>query len=423
MATSPGVLASGEFKASRPLQSDQVEGLLRLQKAAQKITSILDLDELIDKIVNDVAHSFGCVEANLYLSDVERDEMVLTGSCGCTIHGKGQRLKIGKQGMVGYAAATGQMRYAPDVRRDQYYIACEESTMSEVAIPLLVEGHLVGVFSASHTELDAFPAEQLRLLQALCVHIAVAIHNARRFQHERHERQKMSRDAHEARTIQQGLFPKSSPFIPGFVISALCVPAGAVGGDWYDFIPFDDGCWGLVLADVAGKGTGAALLMSATRGMLRSLAETCTGPAEVLTKLNRLLAEDFPSGRFVTMVYAVLNPTLRTLTFASAGHLRPLLVNGHGPRFLESERGVPLGLGFGNFSESKVHLPEGSRLVFYSDGITETESTEGEEYGAGRLQEHLQQPDVSADSILADVRRFANGAELQDDATVIFLKT
>jgi phosphoserine phosphatase RsbU/P len=423
MATSPEVLASGEFNASRPLQSDQVEGLLRLQKAAQKITSILDLDELIDKIVNDVAHSFGCVEANLYLNDVEREEMVLAGSCGCTVHGKGQRLKIGKQGMVGYAAATGQMRYAPDVRRDQYYIACEESTMSEVAIPLLVERQLVGVFTASHTELDAFPAEQLRLLQALCVHIAVAIHNARRFQHERHERQKMSRDAHEARTIQQGLFPKSSPYIPGFVISGLSIPAGAVGGDWYDFIPFDDGCWGLVLADVAGKGTGAALLMSATRGMLRSLAETCTGPAEVLTKLNRLLAEDFPSGRFVTMLYAVLNPTLRTLTFTSAGHLRPLLVNGHGPRFLDSERGVPLGLGFGTFSESKVHLPEGSRLVFYSDGITETESQEGEEYGAGRLQEHLQQPDVSAESILADVRRFANGAGLQDDATVIFLKT
>jgi len=392
MATSPGVLTSGEFNASRLLQIDQVEGLLRLQKAAQKINSILDLDELIDKIVNDVARSFGCVEANLYLNDVDRGEMVLTGVCGCTVHGKGQRLGIGKQGMVGYVAATGQMRYAPDVRLDQYYIACEESTLSEVAIPLLVEGQLVGVFSASHTELDAFPPEQLRLLQALCMHIAVAINNARRFQQERHERQKMTREAHEARAIQQGLFPKSSPYIPGFAIS------------------------------VAGKGTGAALLMSATRGMLRSLAETCTSPAEVLTKLNRLLAEDFPSGRFVTMLYAVLNPTLRTLTFASAGHLRPLLVNGHGARFLDSERGIPLGLGFGNFSESKVHLPEGSRLVFYSDGITETEGPEGEQYGAGRLQEHLQQPDVSAESILADVRRFANGAGLQDDATVIFLK-
>lgn len=422
MATSPEVLSSGEFNSSRPLQIDQVEDLLRLQKAAQKISSILDLDELIDKVVNDVARSFGCVEANIYLHEEERGEIALAGVCGCTVYHKGHSLKIGKEGMAGYVAATRQMRYAADVRKDEYYISCEETTLSEVAIPLLVEGKLVGVFSASHPELDAFPPEQLRLLQALCVHISVAINNARRFQHERNQRQKMISEVHEARTIQQGLFPKSSPYIPGFAISGLSIPAGAVGGDWYDFIPFDDGSWGLVLADVAGKGTGAALLMSATRGMLRSLAETCVGPAEVLTKLNRLLVEDFPSGRFVTMLYAVLNPNLRTLTFASAGHLRPLLVNGHGARFLDSERGIPLGLGFGNFSESKVHLPEGSRLVFYSDGITETESPGGEEYGAGRLQAHLEQPDVSAKSILEDVRRFANGAGLHDDATVIFLK-
>ena len=220
-------------------------------------------------------------------------------------------MKVGKEGMVGYVASTLQMRYAPDVRQDPYYIACEESTLSEVAIPLLVDGKLVGVFSASHHELDAFPREQLRMLQGLCDHLAVAVHNARRFQHERHERERMSQEEREARIIQQALLPKSSPYIPGFAISGLSIPAGAVGGDWYDFISFDDGCWGLVLADVSGKGTAAALLMSATRGMLRSLAQTCSGPGEVLTRLNRLLVEDFPSGRFVTMLFAVLNPSTR----------------------------------------------------------------------------------------------------------------
>src|SRR5713101_1033964 len=422
MATSPSVLTSGELSSSRLLQIDQVEGLLRLQKAAQKINSILDLDELIDKIVNDVARSFGCVEANLYLNDVDRGEMVLTGVCGCTVDGKGQRLGIGKQGMVGYVAATGQMRYAPDVRLDQYYIACEESTLSEVAIPLLVEGELVGVFTASHTELDAFPPEQLRLLQALCTHIAVAINNARRFQQERHERQKMTREAHEARAIQQGLFPKSSPYIPGFAISGLSIPAGAVGGDWYDFIPFDDGCWGLVLADVAGKGTGAALLMSATRGMLRSLADTCTSPAEVLTKLNRLLAADFPSGRFVTLIYAVLDPANRTLRFASAGHLPPLLVTTDGASFLQSELGMPLGLTRGEFSDTQILLGEGSRLLFYSDGITEAAGPNDEEYGPERLRNHVVGVNASTESVLADVRRHVNGVGLQDDATVILVR-
>ncbi len=134
-----------------------------------------------------------------------------------------------------------------------------------------------GVFTASHPELDAFPRQQLRILQALCDHVAVAVYNARRFQSERAERETMSREAQEARIMQQALLPKSSPYIPGFMISGLSVPVNAVGGDWYDFIPFPDGRWGLVLADVSGKGTAAALLMSATRGMLRSLAEACRG--------------------------------------------------------------------------------------------------------------------------------------------------
>src|ERR1039457_4764896 len=153
-----------------------------------------------------------------------------------------------------------------------------------------------------------------------------------------------------SRIIQQALLPRTSPFIPGFVVSGWSLPAGAVGGDWYDFIPMSQGRWGLVLADVSGKGTAAALLMSATRGILRSLVEAACTPGEVLAKLNRLLVEDFPAGRFVTMVYGVLDPVKRTLTFANAGHLQPLLVTGTSAQFLDVERGIPLGLGPGDFS-------------------------------------------------------------------------
>jgi phosphoserine phosphatase RsbU/P len=424
VATTPRTIVA-EQQALRQLPFEQVDDLLRLQKAAQRITSILDLDALIDSVVNDVARSFGFVDADIYLHDEERKELVLAcahGCAGCAVHGNGHSLKIGKEGMVGYVAATGQMRYAPDVRKDPYYIGCEESTLSEVAIPLHVEGQLVGVFTASHHQLDAFPLEQLRLLQALCSHIAVAVHNARRFQKERNEREAMSREASEARVIQQALLPKSSPYIPGIVVSGLSIPAGAVGGDWYDFIPLEDGRWGLVLADVSGKGMAAALLMSATRGMLRSLAEASCPPSEVLGKLNRLLVEDFPAGRFVTMVYAVLDPAKRTLTFANAGHLRPLLITGEGSRFIDSEKGMPIGLGFGDFSEVEVPFPHGSRILFYSDGITEAVNGKDEEYGLQRLQDHVRGPEASAESLLGDVRSFANGVGLTDDATVIFVK-
>jgi len=394
--------------------------LVRLQKFAQRITSTLDIEELVPRIVDEVAASLGCVEINLYLRDPENSEFVLAGVRGCSLYGKGHRLQAGS-GMVGHVAATGKMHYAPDVTRDPYYVACEPDTRSEVAIPLQREGDLVGVFTASHCELDAFCPDQLRLLQGLCAHVAVAVHNARRFGDEREQRERMSREAEEAQAIQQALLPRTSPLIPGFRVSGLSIPAGSVGGDWYDFIPLSDGRWGLVLADVSGKGTAAALLMSATRGMLRSLAQTGSGPAEVLTRLNNMMIEDFPCGRFVTMVYAEFDPPTRVLRIANAGHLAPLLVEPSGYRWLNHEHGLPLGISASKFSETEVTLGKHSRIAFYSDGITEAEIDSGEEYGPERLLAHMQSPDVTPEGLLADVRKFANGTGLRDDATVILV--
>jgi len=424
MAAQPS-LVGNEFTLQpvQPVPSNLAEELQRVQKTAQTISSILDLDQLIERIVNEVAQWFGCVEASIFLHDEERHEMVLASVRGCRIHGKGHRLKIGQEGMVGHVAATVRMHYAPDVRKDKYYIGCEHETLSEVAIPLCVGDRLVGVFTASHTELDAFTRPMLRILQALCDHVAIAIHNALRFGEERAERVAMDRDAQEARSIQQALLPKSSPYIPGFAISGLSVPARAVGGDWYDFIPFPDGRWGIVLADVSGKGTAAALLMSATRGMLRSLAEACCSPGEVLTKLNKLLVDDFPAGKFVTLVYAVLDPATRSVVFANAGHLRPLFIDDRGEHFLDVERGLPLGLGCGDYSETMISLSEGSKLVFYSDGITEAVNGSDEEYGASRLAEHAVKPGASAVSLVDEVRSFANGAGVRDDASAVFVST
>ncbi len=399
-----------------------IDDLLRVQKASHQINSLLDLDQLIDRIVNDVARSFGLVEANIYLYEPDREELVLAGVHGCTMYEKGHCLRLGKEGLVGYAAATGLMRYAPDVDDDPYYIACEPSTRSEVAIPLMVDARLVGVFTASHPQLDAFSPQQLHVLQALSHHIASAVRNARLYEQMSNEHKLMTRDALEARSIQQALFPKTSPYIPGFAICGLCIPAGAIGGDWYDFVPMYDGRWGLVLADVSGKGTAAALVMAATRGVLRSLAEESCTPSEVLRKLNQLLIADLPPERFVTMVYAVLDPAERTLTLASAGHLQPLLINGHEARFLPTDEGMPLGLGPGEYSETEIKLTPGSRLVFYSDGITEAIGPDEQEYGQQRLKEHLLQPEASAESLLEDVRTFANGCGLHDDATVITIE-
>lgn len=421
MATAPRTDLDFRALPSPEASTLKIAELVRLQKFAQRITSSLDLHEIVQRITEEVAALLGCVEINVYLHDKPNGELVLCGTCGCTAHHRGHRLKVGTEGMVGYVAATRQLRYAPDVSRDPYYMACEHDTRSEVAIPLHVEDDLIGVFTASHCEIDAFSPAQIRLLQSLCSHVAVAVQNARRYHDERDQRERMSREAEEARAIQQALLPRSSPLIPGFAVSGLSISAGAVGGDWYDFIPLSDGRWGLVLADVSGKGTAAALLMSATRGMLRSLAQTGSGPAEVLTRLNNMMVEDFPSGRFVTMVYAEFNPASRTVRLASAGHLPPLLVAPDGHRWVTSDHGLPLGIAVSKFSETEIILSPDAKLAIYSDGITEAALESGEEYGPERLLAQLKLPDSCLDTLMADVRKFVNGTGLRDDATAILI--
>jgi phosphoserine phosphatase RsbU/P len=469
MATSPRPSADPPEFVSRARLLDEVT---RVQQAAQKITSTLDLDLLIDQVVSEVALSFGCIETEIFLRDFEANEMVLAGVRGCTMYGKGARVKIGKQGMVGWVAATGETRYAPDVRKDPFYIECEPGTLSELDIPLKVRGQVIGVLSANWPELDAFPLEQRQLLEVLAGHIAIAIENARLFQQERLERQRMLGDAEEARQIQQALFPRSSPLIPGFTIQGLCAPAGAVSGDWYDFIPLSDGRWGLVLADVSGKGMAAALLMSATRRLVRSLTESmaphrpqlrsasrraakhdrsdqlslglpsegggfdqlpltqfesgrepmagAASPSELLARVNWSIMDEVPAGKYVTMIYGVLDPVRRSLTFANAGHPWPLLVDGDGARSIPTGEGIPLGLRPGRYSDETLTLAPGARLLFYSDGITEA-SDGREDYGTDRLIAHLSRPDACVETLLDDVRAFCRGT-FADDATVILIR-
>jgi sigma-B regulation protein RsbU (phosphoserine phosphatase) len=133
--------------------------------------------------------------------------------------------------------------------------------------------------------------------------------------------------------------------------------------------------------------------------------------------------DDFPAGKFVTLVYAVLDPAKRTLVFANAGHLRPLFIDNQGERFLDVERGLPLGLGSGDYSETVISLSEGSKLIFYSDGITEAVNGNDEEYGACRLAEHATKAGASAVSLVDEVRSFANGAGVRDDASAVFVST
>jgi phosphoserine phosphatase RsbU/P len=401
-------------------QQRRVDVLVSVQKAAQQIGSILELDELLDTIVHRIAVDFGCIESSILL--IEGNEFHLAAVHGCTQSKKGERFPI-TDGLSGQVVVTGRPHYAPDVSQELHYRACEPDTRSEVVIPLKVGERVVGVFCASHHELDAFPKAQVEILKALAGHLGVAVDNAQRIQRERRQNQQMRDEQDEARHIQQNLLPRSAPALSGFHIEADWVPAGAVGGDWYDYIPLSEGRVAVVLADVSGKGMPAALLMSAVRGIVRSLAPLASGPGEVLKRVNQVLLDDVPTGRYVTMIYAVLDPARRALTFASAGHPWPLLCHGAEVRPLHTDAGMPLGLCPGDFTEHSVTLCRDFRLLFYTDGISEALDCNNQEFGDERLQQFMGSHDCSVSQLMKAIRQFGGDCGLKDDATVILLRS
>jgi sigma-B regulation protein RsbU (phosphoserine phosphatase) len=423
MATLPHTAqARHAFPAHIPSSCEFTRALMKLQRATYLIASTLDLEALLDRVVNDIATCIGNVEVDVWLRDGNSNEMVLHGVRGCTKYKKGARLEIGRQGMVGHVAATGKMRYAPNVNCDPYYIACEPETRSEVTIPLKAGGRVTGVLVVDHTQADAFSNDQIRLLQALAGHIAIAVENARLFRNERAERERLQQESYEARAMQRALFLKAQPLVPGFAFETAWHPAGAVAGDWFDFIDLGNQRYGIALADVSGKGMPAALLMSATRALLRSIAPLYTSPGKTLEHLNRTLTEDFPTGKFVTMVYGVLDAGSRQITVASAGHLRPLIINHH-CAFLDLDTGLPLGLGASSYPENTMTLDPGTQLLFYTDGITEAMDNTDEEFGPARLIEHFRDPEACVDSLIAEVQRYGTGSTHTDDATAVLIRS
>lgn len=408
---------------SRVLELEQrLRQLTLLQEAVRKINSTLDLDQLLNEIVIDLAGAFGCNHTALLLFDETGDELEIIAIHGFSDLKKGFRFKPGKRGMVAQVAVTGQHMYAPDVSKNTHYFHCESATRSEVAIPLLCKGRLIGVLDAQSPRLDGFSSDQLQLLTAFADSIASAIENARLFRTERLQKERILREQDEARVIQSALLPSSDPALPGYRIEGSCEQMQAVGGDWYDYIPLDQHRIGIVLGDVCGKGMAAALLMSATRSIVRRNIAAGVGPGEVLRRVNTSLRDDFPPGRFVTLIYAVLDGEQHTVVFSSAGHLPPLARRGGKCSSIATDSGLPLGIFDSDFSESRVEMDPGSTVLLYTDGIVETADPAGNEYGIDRLSAALEGPSPCARTLTENVIRYSGAQTLADDATVVLVR-
>lgn len=261
------------------------------------------------------------------------------------------------------------------------------------------------------------PWEDVTLLEILAREIADA-RAARRLD------EKQQREHEEARLIQRGLLPTAVPRIGGIDVAVSWQPADGVGGDCFDTLAFGDAALGISIADIAGKGLPAALLMSNLQAAVRAFALDSTGPSSICGSVNRLLCRNMASGRFATFCYARVDARARRLVYANAGHNPPLVVRAAGSIERLTEGGTVLGV-FPEtaFDQGELPLQAGDRLLFYTDGITEARDPAGEEYGEERLAAaaaaaRLQPAETMKDLLLADVNAFTGG-RFDDDATLI----
>ena len=287
-------------------------------------------------------------------------------------------------------------------------------------------GEVIGVvYLDSRLRSHNFSHDDAELVTALASIAAARIENARLVE-ESLEKRRLDDDMRLATQIQRGLLPDRAPTVKGWSVAGSNRPSRAVGGDYYDFMTHEDRLL-LALGDVAGKGTGAALLMAVLRAAVRA-HWTEAEPSVAMEKINRTVCQNVPEGRYVTFFMACLDPQSGRLTYVNAGHNPPLVVRADGTVEHLDEGGIVLGM-FETlpYEQAEVVLEQGDTLVVFSDGVSETLSPAEEEYGDDRIVAAVTaHPGASAtdlqDAILADLEAFSAGARPGDDRTLLVLK-
>jgi len=403
-------------------------GLLAiLYDIGKETASILDLDLLLHRVAELVKRVIDYEMFGILLVDPDTQDLVLRKAVSYGGAQERHRIKTGA-GLSGAAVASKQPILVADVRSDPRYLPLIAETRSELVVPLVNKDRVVGVFDLESKELGAFTEEHIKVLTPLASQVAVAIENARLYEELRSRDQRHAREMKIAAEIQHGLFPEDCPRGPGWEASAHFRPARELGGDLYDFYEIEDGLFGVMVGDVAGKGIPAALYGAFASGTVRSRAFERHSPSGLMARVNRTLKRRGVEGLLCNLIYALYDLRARTVVLASSGLPAPFRYRADTRQCAPVEvAGLPLGaFDTASYEEQTLELQAGDVFVFHTDGISEAVAG-GEEYGTDRMRRlieaeaHRTATDLG-DLILADFDGFMRGLETADDVTLVVVK-
>src|SRR5438034_1520130 len=416
-----------------------IDKLRMLLDITKTISRSLDLKEVLNLVMDTLDSLIPYDAAGIYLVKCSRpvSEWEDGADETCVFHTEAVRgydiadlqelrLKMG-EGLIGHVALSGKPYVAHDVRNDPRYINARARTRSEMVAPIISNEEVIGVFDLESDELDAYSDDDLEVLMLLASQVAIIIDKVM-LHAQLIEKQRLETQLEVARQVQLELLPGRDPQLEGFDISAYNFPTEEVSGDYYDWVRIHDDQIGIVIADVAGKGVPAALLMAFLRASLRAASHIGYAPQISMSKVNYLLWESIERNQFVTAFYGILDATNRTLAYSNAGHNPPLLIDVDGKTRFEERGGVPLGM----FRDSRYYeyfetIEPGQVLVLYTDGATEAMNPVNDEYGRDRLVEAVRQSrHLSAREMInfihRDVINWTDGLGAHDDVTFFIVK-
>ena len=405
----------------------QAETLLVLNEVGREISSILDVEELLRRTAELVKRVIDYQILSILLYDDEQKIFLhrLDVKHGQRVQGKLRAAAT--EGIVGAAATLREPVLVPDVTADPRYMMVNPETRSELAIPMVHKGRVIGVLDLESPQLNYFTADHVQTLSILAANLAVSVENARLYEQVARGEARLERDLQAAKRIQGALLRPVPTDDYGLDVAARYVSAREVCGDLYEFLRYGPQQLGIALGDVSGKGTAAALYGAVAIGIMRSLAPQKLQPAEMLRQMNQLVGERRIEGRFMTACFATWQKGRQKLRVANAGQSQPLLYKGGRCDKIELT-GFPLGIFEKvSYDEWGVILEIGDILVFHSDGIAETANAEGQFFGTTRLMRLIEQHHELtcaeiADLVLREVDWFTQNAPLADDRTLVVLK-